>query len=180
MEEPVTMFTEALMLSVRMSSSKDDSLLKDVYVVCNDEAGNGIKLVREIISRDNRFKEQNMLQEEDNKANEEEIIADEDCCICMDTCTKPKKLKCGHIFCTDCIEQYFQMCKPACPQCGAVFGKVYGDQPNGKMYISKDRRDLPGYGGCGSITVTYDIPTGVQGVSELLCFLTLNDISNMC
>ena len=86
-----------------------------------------------------------------------------DCCICMDEYTNPKKLGCGHIFCTGCIEQQFKY-KPSCPQCGAVFGKMYGNQPPGTVKITTSRRHLPGYYGDGSIEINYDIPAGRQTV----------------
>ena len=33
---------------------------------------------------------------------------EQNCCICMDVLTNPKKLSCGHVFCTECIEQQFK------------------------------------------------------------------------
>jgi hypothetical protein len=33
----------------------------------------------------------------------------EDCVICMDKLTAPRKLRCGHIFCEECIGQYFKI-----------------------------------------------------------------------
>jgi len=87
------------------------------------------------------------------------------CCICMDEVTDPKKLKCGHVFCRDCIDMQFQY-KPVCPRCGAVYGKIIGDQPPGTMGISNSRRSsLKGFGRCGIITILYSFPSGVQGVS---------------
>ena len=50
--------------------------------------------------------------------------AEDDCPICMDKPTQPRKLeKCGHIFCSDCIEAYFENLKPTCPCCGAIYWK---------------------------------------------------------
>ncbi|XP_060080184.1 uncharacterized protein LOC132559570 [Ylistrum balloti] len=91
----------------------------------------------------------------------------EDCCICIDTITKPKKLSCGHAFCTDCIDQQFKY-KPACPQCGAVHGKIMGDQPTGTMTTQTmksygSQKSLPGYSGCGVINIIYSFPSGIQG-----------------
>lgn len=89
----------------------------------------------------------------------------ENCCICMDLPKKPKRLqKCGHIFCKDCIEQYFEY-KPACPSCGEFYGKVMGDQPPGSISMKKDYHRLEGFYDCSScIIVTYSFLNGSQGV----------------
>ncbi|KAK3105400.1 hypothetical protein FSP39_024365 [Pinctada imbricata] len=79
----------------------------------------------------------------------------------MDVCTDPKRLNCGHVFCSGCIAQQFSY-KPSCPQCGAVYGKMKGNQPPGRVSINTSRRPLPGYTDCGSIEINYDIPAGYQ------------------
>lgn len=88
------------------------------------------------------------------------------CFICMDTPTNPKKLpKCGHIFCEECIEQSFKY-KPACPNCGTIYGKVTGDQPPGFISIRKSVTRLQGFNdSSGSIVLTYTFDDGKQGVS---------------
>lgn len=48
-----------------------------------------------------------------------------DCVICMDSITAPKQLKCGHKFCTECIDMQFKF-KKVCPTCGAVCGVITG------------------------------------------------------
>lgn len=90
----------------------------------------------------------------------------ENCCICMDTPTKPKQLrKCGHIFCKECIEQYFEY-KPTCPSCGTIYGKVTGDQPPGTMSIRTNGSRLQGFNdSSGTIVLTYFFNDGNQGVS---------------
>ena len=41
-----------------------------------------------------------------------------DCSICYEVCTGPKKLICGHVFCTGCIKEwYLKSDEPACPMC---------------------------------------------------------------
>ena len=93
---------------------------------------------------------------------------DENCVICMDRVNKPKKLKCGHIFCTDCIDSYFSSCKKVCPTCGVVCGIVKGDQPKGTMDIRHDKYlDCAGFEGAGSFVITYSFPSGIQGVSRI-------------
>ncbi|XP_067379316.1 E3 ubiquitin-protein ligase TRIM39 isoform X1 [Channa argus] len=46
------------------------------------------------------------------------------CCICLDTYTDPVSIPCGHNFCLDCIEGYWNTKKKAeCPLCKEVFKK---------------------------------------------------------
>ncbi|XP_067657226.1 uncharacterized protein [Haliotis asinina] len=89
---------------------------------------------------------------------------DDTCSICMDKVTIPKKLPCGHTFCTDCIRRAFDV-KPACPECGKLYGTVKGNQPKGgKMAHTIDRGDvLPGHEDArGVIVISYDFPGGFQ------------------
>lgn len=89
------------------------------------------------------------------------------CSICMDIKKTPKILhKCGHTFCTECIELAFQS-KPACPICGMIYGKVTGDQPLGSISMGKSFIfKLEGFNDSnGSIVVTYIFEDGWQGVS---------------
>ena len=93
----------------------------------------------------------------------------EKCPICMENFDNPKKLsKCGHVFCTDCIQAQFKV-TPKCPNCFMVYGVIMGDQPEGKMTSYTDSRTrLPDYENCSTIMITYDFPDGVQGVSVKL------------
>lgn len=88
------------------------------------------------------------------------------CCICMDIPTNSKQLyKCGHTFCEECIDKFFQY-KPACPICGTIYRKVTGDQPPGKISIRKSSIRLQGFDDSnGSIVLTYVFDDGWQGVS---------------
>eukprot|EP00118_Oscarella_pearsei_P028383 m.2028 g.2028 ORF g.2028 m.2028 type:complete len:750 (+) comp8184_c0_seq1:188-2437(+) len=83
------------------------------------------------------------------------------CPICMCPITDEKQLPCGHAFCKHCIESWFKE-KPVCPSCGKTFGKVTGNQPSGKMHHQIHPWSLPGYSKCGTIEITYDIPSGLQ------------------
>lgn len=84
----------------------------------------------------------------------------------MDNPTDPTQLKkCGHIFCKECIEQYFEY-KPTCPICGTIYGKVTGDQPPGTMAIRTNGIRLQGFNdSSGTIVLTYFFNDGRQGVS---------------
>ena len=47
-----------------------------------------------------------------------------------------------------------------------MYGALTGNQPkNGRMTVSRSGRSLPGYEKYGSITISYMIPRGKQGVS---------------
>ena len=89
---------------------------------------------------------------------------DDQCVICMDGISQPKKLGCGHTFCTDCIAEYFRRCQEKCPTCGKVFGVLRGNQPEGKFDKSFISTSLPGYERCKTIQIMYTIPDGIQTV----------------
>lgn len=93
-------------------------------------------------------------------SNEEEEV----CAVCMCPPTNPKELeKCGHKFCTTCIEQCFKKMKPACPICGTLYGKIVGNMPRGTMTHHTDPySQLPGYEGHGTIMIEYNFPNGIQ------------------
>jgi len=92
----------------------------------------------------------------------------EKCVICMDKMTNPKKLDCGHIFCTDCIEAAFAHAAK-CPCCGQIFGELKGNQPTGgSMKICRSADDLAGHRGAGSFVIEYEIPSGFQ---QVCCYL---------
>ena len=105
----------------------------------------------------------------------------------MDDCTEPKQLsKCSHIFCTVCIDQYFETVKPQCPCCSTIYGEIrgrifsfkcdlfififIGNQPiNGTMNIDTSKHRLPGFehDSRGTIRITYHFPHGIQDVRNL-------------
>ena len=86
----------------------------------------------------------------------------------MDIIKNVKKLKCGHKFCTECIESYFESAKKTCPTCGTVYGITIGTQPiNAIMNIERKKFSLPGYENAGTIVIEYRVPSGIQGVSCL-------------
>uniref|UniRef100_A0A8C2WRG7 E3 ubiquitin-protein ligase n=1 Tax=Cyclopterus lumpus TaxID=8103 RepID=A0A8C2WRG7_CYCLU len=87
---------------------------------------------------------------------------DENCPICMDKCTNKKQLKCTHEFCAECLEKSTQVIGPTCPVCKDIFGLIEGDQPDGEMKWTCFPSPLPGFPDCGSITIYYNIQSGVQ------------------
>ncbi|XP_066286236.1 uncharacterized protein [Branchiostoma lanceolatum] len=88
---------------------------------------------------------------------------DEACPICMSDFTDPKTLPCKHKFCAACLATALKHAAK-CPICGLVVGRLRGDQPDGRMEcIVEKYSSLPGYPGCGTIIIHYDIPSGIQG-----------------
>lgn len=90
-----------------------------------------------------------------------------DCPICMDKLSSPKILdKCGHTFCTDCINEQFKV-KKACPICNTIYGVTSGDQPDGTMTYRIISLILPGFdSSTKTIEITYNIPGGIQSSSH--------------
>ncbi|XP_035662212.1 E3 ubiquitin-protein ligase DTX3L-like [Branchiostoma floridae] len=98
-----------------------------------------------------------------SKAHRSEDISDEDCPICMGKVRQPKRLGCcNNVFCTDCIDQALRI-KPVCPTCVYPIGVLTGPQPiKATIEVMTSSQDLPGYDGCGSIEIHYDVPSGIQ------------------
>ena len=89
--------------------------------------------------------------------------SDDKCSICLSDITDKKTLdKCGHSFCAGCINEAFTH-QTKCPICSTVYGKLVGNQPPGKMTVSRMSLSLSGYEWCGTITITYRFEDGVQG-----------------
>ncbi|XP_053406807.1 protein mono-ADP-ribosyltransferase PARP14-like [Mercenaria mercenaria] len=132
-------------------------IVKDVFKRCIDE------MVQKISDTDRAHLSQEQNTKPSNEVvNDDLAAADEDCVICMDKVTDAKKLKCGHTFCTECIEGYFRV-KMVCPTCGKVCGTITGDQPDGTMEISKSSRYVTGFERHKSIVITYRFNSGQQG-----------------
>ena len=88
---------------------------------------------------------------------------DDECSICLSDFTNKKTLdKCGHSFCTKCIDKAFKI-KKQCPICLTAYGPLTGNQPKGSMYDSFLSTYLPGFKSCGTIVISYRFPSGMQG-----------------
>ena len=68
------------------------------------------------------------------------------CPICLDSMVKPQTIKCGHVFCQDCLSQALRILN-VCPICKEPQGVVTGNQPPGQMTWSTLHSSLPGYSG---------------------------------
>ncbi|XP_076012779.1 uncharacterized protein LOC143005323 isoform X2 [Genypterus blacodes] len=88
--------------------------------------------------------------------------SEETCSICIDTFTNKVKLACNHEFCAECLKQAKNASGPICPLCKFVFGKMEGNQPDGRMQVLTSVLHLDGFPNCGSIIITYDIYDGKQ------------------
>uniref|UniRef100_A0A3B4A721 E3 ubiquitin-protein ligase n=1 Tax=Periophthalmus magnuspinnatus TaxID=409849 RepID=A0A3B4A721_9GOBI len=88
---------------------------------------------------------------------------DDICPVCLDDFTKKTQLRsCKHEFCEECLEQSVKTQGAVCPVCKDVFGLVEGNQPHGTMTWVTRPSSLPGYEGCGTVEIIYDIPSGTQ------------------
>ncbi|XP_041747196.1 E3 ubiquitin-protein ligase DTX3L isoform X3 [Coregonus clupeaformis] len=87
---------------------------------------------------------------------------EEKCPICMDTFTNKEKLSCTHEFCKECLRRSVETMGPSCPVCKDVYGKMEGDQPDGKMTHYTSINNIPGFPHSGTIVINYDILDGIQ------------------
>ena len=91
---------------------------------------------------------------------------DAKCPVCLDQLDVPKTLpKCGHVFCTTCIDEAFKRSK-TCPVCKEVYGITRGNQPPGQMNWYSSYYRVPGYEKYGSIQIVYYFPSGRQGLDH--------------
>ncbi|CAH1250764.1 DTX3L [Branchiostoma lanceolatum] len=152
---PVDICAEQLMLATQkfVQSPPGNNTLRDIRFVNIDGQIN--RTFVRVFS--------DSLPSNNSSAHQSEVISDEDCPICMDKVEKPKRLRCcNNVFCTDCIDKAFQV-KPVCPTCGYQSGVLKGTQPrSATMAVATTPRTLPGYHGCGTIQINYDVPDGFQ------------------
>ncbi|XP_065810994.1 E3 ubiquitin-protein ligase DTX3L-like isoform X2 [Labrus bergylta] len=133
------------------------SLKNSGAVHASEEASSGTEL-----NRKPGYNTHNTEEPEGEGATAGDTKEEENCSICMDTFKKKKQLKCKHEFCEVCLEQSKKSLGPCCPLCKDVFGKMEGDQPDGKMNWRSGPSSLPGYPQCGCIVISYSIPGGIQ------------------
>ena len=108
-----------------------------------------------------------------SRARRPAVLKKDDCVICLDQLTNPKELDCGHKFCEDCIAEYFEKGQPKCPSCGKLFGILKGNQPRGSFRHLCVPLKLSGYESYGALEIIYNIPDGIQTVSDVLCVCLL-------
>ena len=64
------------------------------------------------------------------------------CPIYLDSMVKPQTIKCGHVFCQDCLSQALRILN-VCPICKEPQGVVTGNQPPGQITRSTLHSSLP-------------------------------------
>lgn len=69
---------------------------------------------------------------------------------------------CKHCFHAECIQQWFKQGKISCPNCGILYEKVQGGQPDGEMSFNFSLQQLTGYEGIPSIEISFRFPDGIQ------------------
>ena len=150
-------FAEYLCAAVKEFSKKTPhSVLKQIHVVDLDQKV--VDIVCDIVQKsgvnqETPAQESGSLQGLPSQSSSNQyhpldaIAVDDTCAICMDSMLDPVKLKkCGHTFCKECIDQQFKNYKPACPNCGVLYGVITGNMPTGgTMTVSHSRFSLPGY-----------------------------------
>ncbi|KAK8743605.1 hypothetical protein OTU49_001157 [Cherax quadricarinatus] len=72
---------------------------------------------------------------------------------------------CDHLFHLACVRQMVKNSPQylECPNCKTLHGEKHGNQPNGHMNVTTVSHSLPGYPNCGTIQITYNISSGIQG-----------------
>ncbi|CAG2257454.1 DTX [Mytilus edulis] len=170
-ETPVETFAEQFAKAVLKQVEEKDFTVEEIHVMVHDmnvvkkivsvldtKETEGIKKVLKSGHRGHTGRSEEAMEVDDVETGD----VSGGCCICMDKLDNPKTLACGHVFCTDCIEQQFKY-KPSCPQCGQIHGVVTGTQPDGRMNIKTKKHSLPGYSGTNTIEIEYMIYSGKQG-----------------
>ncbi|XP_078684005.1 uncharacterized protein LOC144917637 [Branchiostoma floridae x Branchiostoma belcheri] len=90
------------------------------------------------------------------------------CPICLSVPTRPSFLPCKDqgckaVFCKKCLDKAMET-KSCCPVCNAVVGKLTGNQPEGKMKVSYNKKmTLSGYKHTEVIVIDYVFKDGTQG-----------------
>ncbi|XP_019634381.1 PREDICTED: uncharacterized protein LOC109477530 isoform X2 [Branchiostoma belcheri] len=103
--------------------------------------------------------------------NTEKDKNDEECPICLTVPTKPTSLPCKNqgckaVFCKKCLDKAMDT-KSCCPVCSAVVGKLMGNQPEGSMTVTYNRKmKLEGYKQTGAIIIEYVFTGGIQGLEH--------------
>ena len=156
-------FATGVYTAVRNYASRPRRSVREIHVIHRDlqVIGSMSEWVEEKAATDMSMVD-NKPRERSQSAKTEQAVT---CVICYEAVTNPKSLACGHTFCTHCIDQWLTLASK-CPTCNKIQGVLTGKQPpNGRMEMYYSQSNLPGYQGCGSLTIKYDFPAGRQTVS---------------
>ena len=101
---------------------------------------------------------------------------DHKCPICLDAMVNPRTIKCGHIFCEECLRRALGIIN-ICPICKEPQGIVTGNQPPGQMTWSLLPSSLPGYFGKSYFITaawTLEVPVSCAVMSKSKVLTRLN------
>ena len=89
------------------------------------------------------------------------------CSMCMNLNRDPVyPVNCGHYFCKSCTRRFIE--KTICPVCKKE-NLCRGNQPVGHMtWRSESYSSLPGHEKFGTILLTFNFHSGIQGIVELI------------
>lgn len=98
---------------------------------------------------------------------------EDECCFCLDLLdSNVVQLNvCVHRFHEECLKGYLQQAENdgtsvesgvECPECRRPVKEPRGSSPSGTMHVSTKLRDCAGFPGCGSIGVSYCLPSSLQ------------------
>ncbi|KAK7471615.1 hypothetical protein BaRGS_00035712, partial [Batillaria attramentaria] len=165
-KDEMEMFTEGVRTALMNFMKLPELFLTDIFILDQDEKsasflGNHFSQAFAMLMSLEEDKPIPFVKQ--NVPRSQQQPAAPQCSICLESVRVPKTLeKCGHTFCTACIDKSFQMTRPACPECQTLYGIIKGNQPeNGKMKMHYERFTLPGYPP-GILTITYNFPSGTQ------------------
>ena len=92
------------------------------------------------------------------------------CFMCMNLNKDPVyAVNCGHYFCKSCTRRFIEKMM-VCPVCKKE-NLFQGNQPVGCMtWRSESYSSLPGYEKFGTILLTFNFDSGIQGIIKLILF----------
>ena len=164
-------FPAAVYLAVKNFSKRTYRSIKEIHVIVKDfdKLQDMVDTVNDLVARDRSLADQDTSQP-GAVAPSTTPSPSEECTICTDEMKNPKALRCGHRFCSHCIDKWLKE-KATCPCCVKVEGRRTGNQPPGKMSMCYFDSSLMGYEGYGHYGIQYLFLGGQQTVSKSVCQL---------
>ena len=154
---------------------KAQCLLDEIYQFCNSSKSTSLELIRFVLCDQTTvdafagyFDELFLSTSSEDCSDsvhdmETETFDRESCSFCKSDTVDLLIVDCGHTLCSQCANMPRWRGVRRCRKCLRPFGKPKGMQPQGcKMTISTNLTSLPGYRDCGTIVITYYIPSGIQ------------------
>ncbi|XP_076471638.1 uncharacterized protein LOC143301313 [Babylonia areolata] len=150
-DQELEAFAVALYQAVKNVSTMPVVEITEIYIVHPEEKS--IQTLKECFERavDNTDKAKPDRRQNSRHSTTPvcSVCRNEKQCKTLDTC--------GHHLCDDCSKQ---LREPKCPDCGAAWGEIHGDQPKGTMKVKYDKtQQLPGFPP-GTFVILYKFPGG--------------------